>query len=469
MERQRDLVVIGAGPAGLAAACAAADCGLDVALVDEQAKPGGQLYRNIETPTVKALLEEKERNAGLKLVKDFYDSEVEYYPETTVWGVDARSVSCVMQGRPVKLTASCIVVASGAMERPVPFPGWTLPGVMSAGGADIVLRSGGVLCARADAPVILAGNGPLLLLLASHLVDAGVNIVAWLDTGALPQRLIGTGLTPAALLDSAYLVKGMKMAFKATRAKIPVMRNVTDIRAHATGDGLDAVLHKVSWQSGGKKQEKEACVLIRHEGVIPRAHILHSLNAEQRWDRVQRCWYTVTDEDGKTSIDGVYAVGDGAYVHGGDAAMLGGRLAGIAAAERLGVISAEEAKHRSAPTRRQLRKLRVARSFVRHIFAPHPVIYDTPDETLVCRCECVKAGDIRKAVSDGYHDVNEVKRFTRCGMGPCQGRMCGPALAEIIATARSLTPNQVGRLQSRQPLRPVSLQDYCDASIPGRL
>ena len=93
MERQRDLVVIGAGPAGLAAACAAADCGLDVALVDEQAKPGGQLYRNIETPTVKALLEEKERNAGLKLVKDFYDSEVEYYPETTVWGVDARSVS----------------------------------------------------------------------------------------------------------------------------------------------------------------------------------------------------------------------------------------------------------------------------------------------------------------------------------------------------------------------------------------
>ena len=178
MDRNMDLIVIGAGPAGLSAACAARACGLDVTLVDEQAAPGGQLFRNIETPMAQALLDPKERSAGLGLVKRFRESGATYYPGTTVWGLEPHRVSCTMNGKAEELAASHIIVAPGGMERPVPFPGWTLPGVMGAGGADILLRSGGTLSADKNAPVVLAGNGPLLLLLAGHLLEAGVPIAA---------------------------------------------------------------------------------------------------------------------------------------------------------------------------------------------------------------------------------------------------------------------------------------------------
>ena len=132
MDRNMDLIVIGAGPAGLSAACAARACGLDVTLVDEQAAPGGQLFRNIEAPMAQALLDPKERAAGLGLVKRFRESGATYYPGTTVWGLEPHRVSCTMNGKAEELAASHIIVAPGGMERPVPFPGWTLPGAPAA-------------------------------------------------------------------------------------------------------------------------------------------------------------------------------------------------------------------------------------------------------------------------------------------------------------------------------------------------
>ncbi len=461
MDRNMDLIVIGAGPAGLSAACAARACGLDVTLIDEQAAPGGQLFRNIETPMAQAILDPKDRETGLALVKRFRESGATYYPNAVVWGLEPHKVSCTMNGKAEELTASFIVVAPGGMERPVPFPGWTLPGVMGAGGADILLRSGGTLSADKGAPVVLAGNGPLLLLLAGHLLDAGVNIAAWLDTGYWSRRILSGALMPAGVLDAAYVAKGMKMALRVLRGKVPIIRNVTNIRAAGTDH-----VEKVLYDAGGRTHEIAAGTLLRHEGIIPRTHILNSLGAKHVWDAVQRYWHPVTDEFGRTSVDGLYVAGDGTYVHGGDASLLKGEIAGIEIARRLGVLSDAEADHRCTPARRKLRAVRIARGFLRYVFAPNPAIFNVPDETLVCRCECVTAGDIRKAVAEGFRDVNEVKRFTRCGMGQCQGRMCGPALAELTAAAQSKSPAAVGALQVRQPFRPVTLENYCNLNAP---
>lgn len=458
MDRQMDLLIVGAGPAGLSAACAARACGLDVTLVDEQSAPGGQLFRNIESPLTQALLDDKDRSTGLKLVEQFRTCGATYYPGTTVWGLEPKKAYCTINGKSETLTASNVLIAPGGMERPVPFPGWTLPGVMGAGGADILLRSGGSL---PDTPVVLAGNGPLLLLLAGHLLSAGVKIAAWLDTGDWSKRILSGALMPAGVLDSAYMLKGLKMALGVVKGRIPIIRGVSNIRAV----GKDR-LEKVLYDAKGTTHDLEAGILLRHEGIIPRTHILNSMNARHVWDPVQRYWYPVVDENGRTSIDGVYLAGDAAYVHGGDASILKGTLAGIDAARRLGVITADEAAFRSAPARRKLRLMRAARGFLRYVFAPNPAIFNVPDETLVCRCECVTAKDIRNAVRDGYTDVNEIKRFTRCGMGQCQGRMCGPALTEIAAAVQGKRPDAVGCLQIRQPFRPVSLQNYCDASKP---
>ncbi len=459
MSRRMDLVVVGAGPAGLSAACAARECGLDVALVDEQSSPGGQLFRNIENPLAQAFLDEKEREVGTALVERFRSSGTNYFPETRVWGLEPNKVYITNNDKGEALATSCVVIAPGGMERPVPFPGWTLPGVMGAGGADILLRSGGSLSADPGDPVVLAGNGPLLLLLLGHLLDQGVKIAAWLDTGRWSHRFLSMGLLPAGILDPAYMIKGMRMGLRALTAGIPIVRGVTEIRA----EGTDR-LERVAYRTGGETHLITAGTLLRHEGIIPRTHILNSMGAKHRWDPVQRYMYPVTDENGATTIEGVYIAGDSAYVHGGDASSAKGTLAGIDAARHLGVISDEEAKFRSGPVRRRLKRMRIGRAFLRYVFAPNPNIFDVSDETMVCRCECVTAGDIRRAVEEGYLDVNEIKRFTRCGMGQCQGRMCGPGLLEITAAARGVSPEKVGWLQIRQPFSPVTLQNYCDAS-----
>lgn len=457
MERQTDLIVVGAGPAGLAAACSASRCGLEVVVVDEQASPGGQLFRNIETPLGQSMLDPRERDAGLALAKDFRSSGVDYSPNTIVWGLEPRKVSCTTAGRTKIFPAQSVVVAPGAMERPVPFPGWTLPGVMGAGGADILLRSGGTLTKDPEAPVVLAGNGPLLLLLACHLLEKGVNIAAWLDTGYWSRRIFSSLPMVVSFLDSAYMGKGLSMARKIVKGKIPFVTGVKNISAAG-----EKCVERVTYEVGGKEREIEAGCLLRHEGVIPRTHILNSLGAKHLWDPVQRYWYPDVTECGATSIDGVYLAGDAGYVHGGDASITKGTLAGIDAARRLGVITDSEAAFRSKDSLKKLRLTRFARGFLRYVFAPNPNIFDIPDDTKVCRCESVTAGDIRQVVLEGNSDVNEVKLYSRCGMGPCQGRMCGPSLSEITAATLSTSPKKVGSLRIQQPFRPVSLENYCD-------
>jgi NADPH-dependent 2,4-dienoyl-CoA reductase/sulfur reductase-like enzyme len=457
MHNHQDLLIVGGGPAGLSAACAARECGLEVGLVDEGSAPGGQLFRNIETVLGRASLEKSEREQGLELVETFHSSAAAYYPDTTVWGLEPGKLSCTIDNTSHTLTSSSVIIAPGGMERPVPFPGWTLPGVMSAGGADILLRGGGTFSPVADAPVVLAGNGPLLLLLADHLLKTGVKIAAWLDTGFWSKRLLALLQMPVSFLDLPYLRKGIRMALRIQKSNIPIVRGVTNIRA-AGADSLTSV----QYEAGGRQHEIEAGTLLRHEGIIPRTHILNSINARHRWDSIQRYWYPETDDYGATSVNGIYMAGDGCYVHGGDASVLKGRLAGIDVARHLGVISPGEAEFRTRDTLRRLRTIRLARSFLRYIFAPNPAIFRVPDETMICRCECVTAGDIRQAAREGLTNVNEIKLFTRCGMGYCQGRMCGPALAELTAAAHSTSPDSVGWLQVRQPFRPVTLENYCN-------
>lgn len=451
-----DCAIIGAGPAGLAAACAARECGLEVALLDEQPAPGGQLFRNVESPLTQHILDETDKRTGLELVARFRESGTDYRPQSTVWAIEGHTICFSRNGVSEHLSASHIILAPGGMERPVPFPGWTLPGVMGAGGMDILLRSASLPEIHANKPIVLCGNGPLLLLLACHLLDAGAPVAAWLDTGDMGRRLAALPHMLPALGDRAYLAKGLRMARRVLTSRIPIIRNVRNVRAE--GDGH---VEFVRYTDAKGEQRLPAGMLLRHEGIIPRTHIPNALGLELTWDTVQRCWHPVTDMFGRTSCEHIAIAGDSAFVHGGDASLLKGRLAGIDAARRLHVISEAEADYRHAEALHGLRRLVRARGFLRHVFAPRPEIFEVPDETIVCRCENVSAGDIRAAVREGFTNVNEIKRFTRCGMGPCQGRMCGQALAEIAAQATGLSPQSVDMLHIRMPFRPVTLNEYC--------
>ncbi len=455
MTNHVDALIIGSGPAGLAAAVAARSCGLDVLVLDEQAYMGGQLFRNQHLESGRAALDAHDRHLGSELLTAFEKSGAQYMPQSTVWGLEGNTVFYQHQGHAQKVSTSKILFAVGGMERPVPFEGWTLPGVMTAGAAEILLRSGMPLAAPRE-PVVLAGNGPLLLSLAVHLIENKIPIAAWLDTGRFAHKLQSIIHMGTLYKDIPYFTRGMKMALKILTQKIPIIPHVTQMQALG-GNHVE----RVCYEKKGQWHEIITTRLLRHENVIPRIQIASALGINLAWEHTQRYWYPQVDALGRTSQDHIYMAGDGAFVYGGEAAMAQGSLVGLSMAMDLGVIAPQEAQKKMAQATQTFQTLCQARKYLRTVFAPNPQIYEVSDETIVCRCESVKAKDIRAAIQEGYTTPDEVKRFTRCGMGPCQGRMCGSALAEIMAKELGRPMENLPLLKNRQPFAPVSLGAYC--------
>ena len=452
-----DLVVIGAGPAGMAAATTAAECGLSVLLLDEQPAPGGQIYRNIEHVDGNKLADilGEDYRAGKKLARGLRAARLDYRPGTTVWRVDGDGSVAWTDGRKARLTqAAHIIAATGAMERPVPIPGWTLPGVMGAGAAQVLLKSAGMV---PDGPTVIAGAGPLLFLVANQLAVAGAEIAAVLETTRFRHYFAAARHVPATMRASEYLRKGASL-FGALRERgIKVQSAVHDIRAV----GKDR-LTGVAWSAHGTKREIAASTLLLHQGVVPNVQITRQAGADHEWYAPQRYWRPVVDRWGQTSEKALIVAGDGAGIFGAEAAAEAGRIAALGVVYRAGKIDAGERDRRAAPHRRELKRLAAVRPLLDALYPPPAEILAPPDETTVCRCEEITAGQIRESVALGATGPNQLKAYTRCGMGPCQGRLCGLTVSEVIAGARGVPVETVGYYRIRPPLKPVTLGELAD-------
>ncbi|MDL2267147.1 NAD(P)/FAD-dependent oxidoreductase [Desulfovibrio sp. OttesenSCG-928-G15] len=452
--KQWDLCIIGAGPAGMEAALSAASCGLEVALLDEHETAGGHIYKGLQSRFADQHMDAEAKQRGLDSLARLAAGGVHHFSGHTVWFASGQKLIASHAGHSQTFRTRTLIVANGAMERPVPFPGWTLPGVMSAGGADLLWRSAGL---SPQGPVVISGNGPLMLLVAARLAAEGVHTAALIDTGEIVTRLGAVPLLPAAVLDMAYTCKGLRMAMDIIKSRMPVIRASS---FSATGNGR---LEHVHVHTAKGKRTIPASTLLVHEGFIPRTHISRLLRCAHTWNRAQRYWHPYCDKTGASkSHENVFFTGDGCFVHGADAAHAKGRLTGLAAAYRLGALGADELQERSRKTDAVLTRLLVARAYVNAFFKPAPGIYAMPDETLVCRCEMITAKDIRDAVREGCTDINDVKTRSRAGMGQCQGRMCAMAVAEVMAAELRRSPNSVGMSSVRPPLRPIPMQELCE-------
>jgi len=446
------LVIIGAGPAGLAAAVVAAEYGLAVALLDEQAAPGGQIYRAMESiPTERAELLGAEYQRGRRLVSAFRDSGVDYFPNTQAWSLNhRREIGLLRDSTPGMITADQVLLASGAMERPIPFPGWTLPGVMNAGAGQILMKAHGIIPADG---VVLAGSGPLLLLLAWQYLHVGVKMKAILDLTPVRNHLRALPHLPRALLAGHYLLKGMAYKRDLKRAGISTLHNVS---------GLDAKgkeqLESISFTHQGRQQTIETDMLLVHFGVIPHSHLSRAAGCEHNWDSSQQCWRPQRNDWGQSSIDGILIAGDGAGIGGARTAEHDGRLAALQVVHLLGRIDLHERDQLARNDRKWMREELHIRPFLEAFFhIPGKLLSIPDDNTIICRCEEVTAGEIRKAVADGHSDSNQVKFLTRCGMGPCQGRQCADAVAHIVAAAGGQSIDQGGHYRGRPPVTPLTL------------
>lgn len=446
-----DVIVIGGGPAGMSAALTVAEHGGRVALLDEQPRPGGQIYRNVTraSAALRTLLG-PDYQYGARLAERLLHSRVECRFETSVWDVGHDlTLTAHAHGQSTRLRAPQLIAATGAMERPSPIPGWTLPGVLNAGAAQILLKNSATIPSGA---IVLVGGGPLLLLVACQLLDAGARVSALVETTPASNWLKALPYLSQALLTPSYLAKGAGLLLKLKRAGIAFHRNATDVRI----EGNNRV-SAISFRSKGAAFSIAAEIILLHHGVIPNTQLSRLLRVEHRWDDIQTCWAPQVDQWYETSLRGLRIPGDGASITGALAAEASGALAAIGALHAIERIDSATQQRLAHPWRTRLQQQMRVRRFLDELYRPPQWLATPTDETIVCRCEEVDAGTIRRMAELGCKGPNQTKFFSRCGMGPCQGRQCAITVSQMLAHAHSLPVQEIGSYRIRPPLKPVPL------------
>lgn len=399
VELRTDIAVVGAGPAGLAAAHAALSRGADVTLIDDNPTPGGQIWRGAGLA----------RGPNVARARLLSSTRVVAAPQA-----GSLLLENMNEGRVLRYRR--LVVATGARERMLPFPGWTLPGVTGAGGLQALVKAGLAVSGRR---VVLAGSGPLLLAAAAVLKQAGARVV-----------LIAEQASAAALASFAWALR----AYPDKLTQAAALRwSLRAVPYHAHAHVLEAVgderLRAVRIQFGGRTREIACDWLGVGFGLIPNTELPRALGCEVADGAV------VVDALLQTSVAGVYAPGEACGVGGVDKALLEGRMAGLAAA------GGDDAAR--ALGRRRARQLRFAALLQEHFAPRSELLRKVRPDTLICRCE-----DVSHARLSQFESSREAKLLTRCGMGACQGRLCGPICADLYGWAPG---------GSRPPLQPARL------------
>ena len=445
-----DLAIIGAGPAGMAAALTAINTGADVALLDEHATPGGAVWRGLDGAKHHALA--PDYPDGVSMLNRFSGAKLRHLGNATVWEVTRdRVITYSQDGTARQIAARRIILATGALERPMPFPGWTLPGVLTVGAAQMMLKSSGL---TPPGPVVMAGCGPLLYLVATQLLRAGHPPAAIIDTtpkGNWRRALRHLSLAPR-LWSRIATGRGWQQQLR--RAGVTIFRNASNLRTLG-----DSQVTGLEFHARGKKESLTCATLLVHAGLTPNTQITRALELTHDWNETAMAWHPRTNHEGRTELDGIFIAGDGAGIAGAEAAVHSGRLAALAALE--GPEKERQAEQKALAAHRAHRGFREA------AFAPAHEYLSPDDETIACRCENVTAGEIRRLIRQGCHDPNAVKSICRAGMGPCQGRYCGLTVSHLVAEERGISPAEAGYFRIRSPIKPVTLRELAGLQIGG--
>lgn len=445
-----EIVVVGAGPAGINAAERLCAHGHRVVLVDEGRQAGGQGYRRpspgLDLDMAALMGTEAGKYEALHARFARLLPQIDYRPQTLVWAVEDRTLHVVQAGVAATLRFDALVLATGAMDKIAPFPGWTLPGVFTLGGAQVALKDQGCLIGRR---VAFLGSSPLLALAAAQYRKLGCEIVAIADTTPFASKLAAL---PALARSPRTLWRGLSYLGGAMLAGVPVLHGVTPVEV--VGDGHVEALILRDRRGRGRHFSCDAIAL--GYGLKPETQLAELAGATLHFDEAFRLWLPQCDADGRAA-PGLYLAGDGAAIGGADAAETSGGLAAMALLVDLGSPVDERAR---LALRRRLARLRGFQKGLAKAFAwPVGQIRALPDDVMLCRCEEVRIGEIRRAMAQqlGPVEINRVKAMTRCGMGRCQGRVCGPALQEIVAGAAGIAGEQAGRLRVQAPVKPIAL------------
>ena len=386
---------------------------------------------------------------GTVLTEGLRRAGIDHISGAVVWAIeDGFRISYTKDGSGAQIAADRILLATGALERPMPLPGWTLPGVMTAGAGQILLKQSGVLALDA----VLLGSGPLLYLIAAQMVRAGTPPRAMVETQSAQDLMRAARHIGGAMRGWPYMVKGLRMLAEITRAGVPRYTGATDIAI----DGTDKA-EAVTFTRRGRAHRLSCRTVFLHHGVVPNTQAARSIGVTHCWDAAQACFVPEVDSWGESDVKGVFIAGDGVRIGGAKAAEIAGQIAALKVAQDVGRIAAKVRDRQAAPLRASAARELAARAFLDRTYPPCAEALAPDDATMICRCEEITAGDIRGYARLGCLGPNQAKAFGRAGMGPCQGRYCGLTVTALLAEANGQTADATGYFRIRAPLKPVTL------------
>jgi thioredoxin reductase len=469
-----DLIVIGAGPAGASAALEAHHLGLAVLLIDEQADAGGQVWRNKS----KSILKAPKTQAGVlgdKLRETLEKSNLETKFETRVWQIEKQedhSWLVGIQGRNnhFRVQSKMLILATGAMERIIPVPGWTLPGVIGLAGATALFKEQMILPGQ---KTVVAGNGPLLFFVASEILRLGGTLSAVVS---LNSRKDWLSVLPSMILKPAFLWQGIKWIINLHLNRIPIywQYGVSEIKGTDTVESVQIRQVNDKWYLRKEPKIAIECDSVCYgHGLMPAIDATRLAGADHHFDASLGGWVPTIDQDGRTSVSNLFVCGDNAGILGVGAAPHRGRLAALAVFEDLkGPLSDDETNKCQI----ELHLFNKAKTFglaaTKLTIPKLGMVGFMTKSTEICRCEGVLRSEVEDEINLGSISPNAIKSGTRFGMGPCGGKFCSESLAMITEQVTGKTRVEIGLPTARPPLRPICIDElsndlnYDDLPIP---
>jgi thioredoxin reductase len=457
-----EVLVIGAGPGGISAAIAARQSGAEVVVLDERTKPGGQYFKQLDVSGEDVLPPDAQHREGAALIEKACALGVVIHNDVTVWGAFAPlEFATSGSAGAIRYRPRVAIVATGAYERGWPVPGWTLPGVMTTGAAQTLWRTARRTPGRR---VLIAGNGPLNLQLAAELIEAGSEVIAVIEASPRPGLAdIGT-LATMARASPQLIRQGIAYDLKRRRAGTKMIYGKVVRKVENSDRGLIVSIGSPDAASPDLLAFHVDTLCLGY-GFEPANELLRAIGCQHDFDPVRRQLVTRRDQNGATTIAGLYALGDCTGLGGARAALAEGTLVGAAAARNIGKGSADRLELDRA--RGQLARHRRFQKALWELYAAEGYSAALADrDTLICRCEEVCFGQIEDALSENISMIGAVKRQTRVGMGRCQGRYCAPVLDTLMGEKFDYERGDYSGFAPRVPVRPVPIEDLAGGGQP---